>query len=206
MPRPMNSLTVAKCDILTYFGIWSRLFPRGKRRQEWISSLAKMPDMNEILCFPPTADLSMKSEGLQACVICFRVPVSQTRLDGIQIGTAFALVIQSHLAGFIKWARLLGPQTKGSQQAGRSWQVRHVMIRSSWEAWHPGQIPWAPSKLAYCLKWNRTWTPAQFNRWPKRWDRKTCSSTLLGVRCLAQHPLGCIYIYWDIFLYSHSPF
>lgn len=55
----------------------------------------------------------------------------------------------------------------------------YVMIRSSWEAWHPGQIPRAPSQLAYCLQGNRTWTPAASNSCPKRWDRKMCSQLSL---------------------------
>lgn len=144
MPRPINSLRVANCNIPTYFTILPiKTFPQGKQ----ISSFAKMSDMNEILCFPPTSDLSMKSERLQACVICFQMPVSQTKLDGIHTCTAFTL-IQSYLEDFIKTHSWVRRPNACSKQCTSGRCHRYIMINSSnWEAWHPCQISRGTSKL-----------------------------------------------------------
>lgn len=100
-----------------------------------------------------------------------------------------------------------GPHTKCLQQALHLGQVRHGWndYSSIWGAWHPYWVPQAPSK------WDIVFGETEHEHLPGctadgSAETGGCApQPLLAVGCLAQHYLGHIYIYWDLFLYRHSP-
>lgn len=159
-----------------------------------------MSDRMEMFAFLPHPTSLWNQKGLQAC---FQMLVSQTKLGGTQTCSALTLVIQSHLEDSISKNHSWVHRPNACSKLNISGRCCMYVITSSSPS---GRLGTHARSLGHHPSWHIVLDETKHEHLPSTTDDRSAETgrwvtqPLLGARCLAQHCLGHIYIYWDIFL------